>query len=140
MPINSRTKGAAFERLMVKKINQYLEAGNYNDRVKRNLDQTFMRGLADIYLGDFAIECKRYGESNTNGYRKGWWSQVMQSAGDKCIPILIYKYNRKKIMAVIPMWLVTSAPRNNHQIYWCPLEELCKDFHGIMAKGNVHPI
>ena len=93
MPINSRTKGAAFERLMVKKINQYLEAGNYNDRVKRNLDQTFMRGLADIYLGDFAIECKRYGESNTNGYRKGWWSQVMKSAGDKFIPFLIFISN-----------------------------------------------
>ena len=48
MPINSRTKGAAFERLMVKKINQYLEAGNYNDRVKRNLDQTFMKGHKNL--------------------------------------------------------------------------------------------
>ena len=43
MPINSRTKGAGFERLMVKKINEYLEAGNYSHRVKRNLDQVYVK-------------------------------------------------------------------------------------------------
>jgi len=141
MPINSRTKGAAFERLMVNKINSYLEAGNYSARVKRNLDQTYVKGLADIYLGDFAIECKRYGKSNTGCYRNAWWKQVTESASDKFIPILIYKYDRKKIMCVVPMWLVTqNAPKDNDMVYMTPLEELCKDFNSVMAKGNVHPI
>ena len=140
MPINSRTKGAGFERLMVKKINEYLEAGNYTHRVKRNLDQVYVKDLADIYLGDFAIECKRYGKSNTGCYRNAWWQQVTKSASDKFIPILIYKFDRKKIMCVIPMWLVSAAPRDNDMVYMCPLEELCKKFNDIMAKGNVYPI
>ena len=140
MPINSRTKGAGFERLMVKKINEYLEAGNYSHRVKRNLDQVYVKDLADIYLGDFAIECKRYGKSNTGCYRNAWWQQVTKSASNKFIPILIYKFDRKKIMCVVPMWIVSSAPKDNDMVYMCPLEELCKKFHDIMAKGNVYPI
>jgi|TARA_R110000803_G_scaffold105310_2_gene173526 hypothetical protein len=136
--INSRTKGAAFERLMVKTINDRLEQEKYETRVKRNLDQAFVKGLADIYLDNFAIECKRYGASNTNMYKQAWWDQVIHSAGDRFIPILIYKFNFKEIYAVIPAWLVSSAPKNNQITYMCPLDELCKQFDEIMAKGHVH--
>mgnify|MGYP000055850995 CR=1 FL=1 len=136
--INSRTKGAAFERLMVNKINARLELGNYENRVKRNLDQSFVKGLADIYLGNFCIELKRYGVSNTNMYRQSWWEQVLHSSGDNLIPVLIYKFNFKEIHAVIPAHLVSSLPKNNQITYMCPLDELCEKFDEIMAKGNVH--
>lgn len=136
--INSRNKGAAFERVMVNLINDRLEQDHYETRVKRNLDQSYVKGLADIYLGGFAIECKRYGASNTNMYRQAWWDQVINSAGDTFIPVLIYRFNFKEIMVVIPAWLVSSAPKNNQITYMCPLDELCKDFNEIMAKGNVH--
>ena len=140
MPINSRNKGAAFERLIVNKLNKYLEKGNYQQRVKRNLDQAYVKGLAHIYLGDFAIECKRYGSSKNNNYRNAWWEQVTTSASDKFIPILIYKFDRKKIMTVVPMWLMSSAPVDNQMVYMCPLEDVCEKFNNVMAKGNVYPI
>ena len=50
MPINSRTKGAAFERLIVRKINACLQQQGLEDRVSRNFDQSWKAGLADIYL------------------------------------------------------------------------------------------
>ena len=76
--INSRTKGAAFERLIVRKINACLQQQGLEDRVSRNFDQSWKAGLADIYFRNFAIECKRYGKSNTNMYRQEWWDQVIK--------------------------------------------------------------
>ena len=46
--VNSRNKGAAFERFIVNKINNYFESKNIDKRVKRNLDQYLEKGLADI--------------------------------------------------------------------------------------------
>jgi len=125
MSINSRTKGAAFERLIVKTINKCLEKENIEDRVSRNFDQSWKAGLADIYFRNFCIECKRYGNSNTNMYKQSWWDQVVKSAGDDFIPLLIYKFNRKPIYTVVPAWLVSAAPKDNQVVYMCPLEELC---------------
>ena len=58
MPINSRNKGAAFERLIVRMINECFEREGIKDRVSRNFDQSWKGGLADIYYRNFAIECK----------------------------------------------------------------------------------
>ena len=137
MPINSRTKGAAFERLIVRKINDCLAKEGLEDRVARNFDQSWKAGLADIYFRNFAIECKRYGKSNTNMYRQEWWEQVLKSAGQDFIPILIYKFDRKAIYAVVPAWLVTSAPKNNQVVYMCPLEEVCQKITKVLGKSNV---
>ena len=137
MPINSRTKGAAFERLIVRKINDCLAKEGIEDRVARNFDQSWKAGLADIYFRNFAIECKRYGKSNTNMYKQEWWEQVLKSAGQDFIPILIYKFDRKAIYAVVPAWLVTSAPKNNQVVYMCPLEEVCQKITKVLGKSNV---
>mgnify|MGYP003114360280 FL=1 len=137
MPINSRTKGAAFERLIVRKINDCLAKEGLEDRVARNFDQSWKAGLADIYFRNFAIECKRYGKSNTNMYKQEWWEQVLKSAGQDFIPILIYKFDRKAIYAVVPAWLVTSAPKNNQVVYMCPLEEVCQKITKVLGKSNV---
>ena len=137
MPINSRTKGAAFERLIVRKINECLAKEGLEDRVARNFDQSWKAGLADIYFRNFAIECKRYGKSNTNMYKQDWWEQVLKSAGQDFIPILIYKFDRKAIYAVVPAWLVSSAPKNNQVVYMCPLEEVCQKITKVLGKSNV---
>tara|TARA_A100001201_G_scaffold97768_1_gene84339 strand:- start:1968 stop:2384 length:417 start_codon:yes stop_codon:yes gene_type:complete len=136
--VNSRNKGASFERLIVKKINSYLESKGEKERVKRNLDQTQVKGLADIYWGKFAIECKRYGNSNTNMYRNSWWQQVETSAGDKFIPILIYKYNRKPIYANVPAWIIVPAPKNNQITYMCPFSDICENIDEIIKKVYGH--
>ena len=135
--INSRTKGAAFERLIVNKINECLKGAGLKDRVSRNFDQSWKAGLADIYFRNFAIECKRYGKSNTNMYKQEWWEQVLKSAGQDFIPILIYKFDRKAIYAVVPAWLVSSAPKNNQVVYMCPLEEVCQKITKVLGKSNV---
>lgn len=135
--INSRAKGAAFERLIVNKINECLESVGIEDRVARNFDQSWKAGLADIYFQNFCIECKRYGDSNTNQYKQAWWDQVLKSAGDDFIPILIYKFNRKPIYCVVPMHLMFDAPKDNQMIYMCPLEELCVRMTKVIGGSHV---
>jgi len=73
MPINSRTKGAAFERVICKKINTYLESKGSSNTVKRNLDQYQTKGMADIYWDNLAIECKRYkGNGRSDVFKNDW--------------------------------------------------------------------
>jgi|TARA_B110000459_G_scaffold87331_1_gene97704 hypothetical protein len=139
MPINSRTKGAAFERLIVNKINDCLEEVGVEDRVSRNFDQSWKAGLADIYFKNFCIECKRYGDSKTNQYKEAWWQQVLKSAGDDFIPILIYKFNQKPIYCVVPLWLFSNeegGSKSNDRTANVPLEDLCKRLSGVISKSN----
>ena len=93
---NSRTKGHNFERLVVKLINEFIKSKGGTKFVSRNLDQAQYKGQADIYWDNFAIECKRYGRSNTNMYKQAWWDQVCFAARDKFIPILIYMYAKER--------------------------------------------
>ena len=139
MPINSRTKGAAFERLIVNKINECLEGVGLEDRVARNFDQSWKAGLADIYFKNFCIECKRYGDSKTNQYKEAWWQQVLKSAGDDFIPILIYKFNRKPIYCVVPLWVFSNkkdSNKRNDRTANVPLEDLCERFSEVISKSN----
>ncbi len=138
MPINSRTKGAAFERVICKKINTYLESKGSTETVKRNLDQYQTKGMADIYFRNFAIECKRYkNNGKQNIYKNEWWQQAIDSAGDDLIPGLIYKYDRRKIMCVIPLYRMESGYKKNwEQYYMCPLSEVCKRLDEVVQKAN----
>ncbi len=136
--VNSRNKGAAFERVIVNKLNTALESRGIETRVKRNLDQYQTKGMADIYFDKFAIECKRYKESaKKTTYKNEWWQQAVESAGDSLIPLLIYKYDRKQIMCVIPLFLVTSVDKANWNCtYNCPLSELCEILDEVLQKAN----
>ena len=58
MPINSRNKGAAFERLIVRMINECFEREGIKDRVSRNFDQSWKGGLADIYYKTLLLNVK----------------------------------------------------------------------------------
>jgi hypothetical protein len=136
--VNGRNKGAAFERAIVNKINIVLESKGLDTRVKRNLDQYQTKGMADIYWDKFAIECKRYkaGGKKTM-YKNEWWQQAVDSAGDDLIPLLIYKYDRRDIMCVIPLFLVTSVDAPNWECtYLCPLSEICERLDEILQKSN----
>ena len=136
--VNSRNKGAAFERVIVNKINTILESKGIDTRVKRNLDQYQTKGMADVYWDKFAIECKRYKNNGKKTvYKNEWWKQAVESAGDNLIPILIYKYDRRDIMCVLPLFLVTSVKKPNWQCtYMCPLSEICERLDEIIQKAN----
>ena len=136
--VNSRNKGAAFERVIVNKINTILESKGIDTRVKRNLDQYQTKGMADVYWDKFAIECKRYKNNGKKTvYKNEWWRQAVESARDNLIPILIYKYDRRDIMCVLPLFLVTSVKKPNWECtYMCPLSEICERLDEIIQKAN----
>ena len=135
--VNSRNKGAAFERHSCNFLNDLLEKRGHERSVKRNLDQYQTKGLADLYFKNFAIECKRYKARKDNWPITKWWEQAVSAAGDKYIPILIYKFDRKPIYVVVPAWLVSSTPKNNQITYMCPLEEVCQKITKVLGKSNV---
>jgi hypothetical protein len=136
--VNSRNKGAGFERVIVNKINTILESKGIEDRVKRNLDQYQTKGMADIYWNKFAIECKRYkNNGKQNIYKNEWWQQAVNSAGDNLIPILIYKFDRKSIMCVAPLFLFNEFDQPNWEcVYMCPLSDLCEKLDEILQKAD----
>ena len=92
---NSRNKGAAFEREIANSLNKEL---NLTIPLKRILEQTREKFLPDLILGNWYLECKRYGQGNEPVEK--WWSQVLDSTKDKGLPALIYKFNNRPIKAV----------------------------------------
>ena len=106
MPVNSRAKGANFEReignLLVKDLNLI-------NPVKRILEQTRTKELPDLRLGRWCIECKRYGDGGEPP--KEWWDQVLRSCSqeDSLIPALVYIFNRRPIKVRILASSINSA-------------------------------
>ena len=93
MPVNSRAKGANFEREIGNLLVQDL---NLSNPVKRILEQTRTKELPDLRLGRWCIECKRYGDGGEPP--KDWWEQVLRSCSEESLmPALIYKFNRRPI-------------------------------------------
>ena len=97
---DSRNKGAAFERDIVKRLNGFFEEQGVATRCKRNLDQYQAKNLCDITIPGYAIECKAYKEGWW--FQKAWWEQVCSAAGDD-IPVLVWKFNNKPIRVTLPM-------------------------------------
>ncbi len=93
MPVNSRAKGANFEREIGNLLVQDLGLKN---PVKRILEQTRTKELPDLMMGRWCIECKRYGDGSEPS--EEWWNQVLiASSNDDQIPALVYKFNRKPL-------------------------------------------
>ena len=92
MTINSRNKGAAFERQIA---NALIEDLNLKNPVKRILEQTRTKELPDLKLGRWCLECKRYGDGSEPS--SDWWDQVLAATGEGEFPALIYKFNRRPI-------------------------------------------
>lgn len=137
--VNSRNKGAAFERVIVRLINDFCKNRGLDETVKRNLDQYQSKGMADIYWRNFAIECKCYAGKGTTFAQEKWWSQACESAGDKLIPVLIYKYNRNKPRYVIPAALIfNGVPLSNQSVMVGYVDDLHKNIDVILE--NAHNI
>ena len=135
--VNSRNKGAAFERHICNFLNDLLEKKGLDRSVKRNLDQYQTKGLADLYFDNFAIECKRYGKGGNNMYKNAWWDQVVNSAGNKFIPMLIYKFDRNKIMCALPLYLLSNNEKPNwRSVYMCPLADICERLDEVVERAN----
>ena len=121
MPINSRTKGATFERDVAKILNEFFESEGIDYVCKRNLDQYQSKNLCDINIPHHAVECKFYKEGDW--YQQGWWDQVCKST-DGRIPVLIFKYNRKPIRVCVPLYAINPEwDEDNDKVTVMPIEE-----------------
>ena len=108
---DSRTKGATFERDVVKRINAFAAENSLGFSCKRNLNQYQSKDLCDIEIPGHAVECKAY--KSGWWFAPAWWDQVCASCGDKT-PILIYKFNNKPIRVVVPLYAINQGlPRDN---------------------------
>ena len=109
MSINSRNKGAAFERQIA---NALIEDLNLQNPVKRILEQTRTKELPDLMLGTWCIECKAYGAGAEP--RPDWWEQVLaSSSGQGLKPALVYKFNNRPIKVRVLANSINKEIKNN---------------------------
>ena len=109
MTINSRNKGAAFERQIA---NALIEDLNLKNPVKRILEQTRTKELPDLMLGTWCIECKAYGSGAEP--RPDWWEQVLASSSNSNMkPALVYKFNNRPIKVRILARSLNKDIQNN---------------------------
>tara|TARA_Y100000748_G_scaffold213672_1_gene179184 strand:- start:510 stop:935 length:426 start_codon:yes stop_codon:yes gene_type:complete len=109
LTINSRNKGAAFERQIA---NALIEDLNLKNPVKRILEQTRTKELPDLMLGTWCIECKAYGSGAEP--RPDWWEQVLASSSNTNMkPALVYKFNNRPIKVRILASSLNKDIQNN---------------------------
>ena len=109
MSINSRNKGAAFERQIA---NAVIEDLNLQNPVKRILEQTRTKELPDLMLGTWCIECKAYGAGAEP--RPDWWDQVLASSSAQGLkPALVYKFNNRPIKVRVLANSINKEIKNN---------------------------
>ena len=108
---NSRNKGAAFEREIANSLNDEL---NLTLPLKRILEQTREKFLPDLILGNWYLECKRYGQGNEPVEK--WWSQVLDAAKNRGIPALIYKFNNRPIKVRVPLHTINNNLMKDDQL------------------------
>tara|TARA_B100001175_G_scaffold104841_1_gene89064 strand:+ start:755 stop:1180 length:426 start_codon:yes stop_codon:yes gene_type:complete len=108
MPVNSRAKGANFEREIGNLLVQDL---GLNNPVKRILEQTRTKELPDLMMGRWCIECKRYGDGSEPS--DNWWNQVLAASRNaNQIPALVYKFNRKPLKVRILASCINTQIQN----------------------------
>ena len=120
--VNSRAKGAAFERDIVNLLKNFCNTHKANIHISRNFEQLYKKDQCDINFLNYAIECKRYAKGKT--YKKGWWDQVCIAAGKTRIPVLVFKYDRADINVALPFYaFMENEPIDNNKVFTCPWEE-----------------
>ena len=118
---DSRNKGAAFERDIVKRINAFADQHTLGFQCKRNLDQYQTADLCDIQIPRHSIECKAY--KSGWWYAPAWWDQVCAACGDNT-PVLIYKFNNKAIRVCLPLYAINeNMARDNSRTAVVTLDE-----------------
>jgi len=118
---DSRSKGASFERDIVKRINAFADQHALGFTCKRNLDQYQTADLCDIQIPNHAIECKAY--KSGWWFAPAWWEQVCAACGDDT-PVLIYKFNNKAIRVCLPLYAINeNMARDNSRTAVITLDE-----------------
>ena len=118
---DSRIKGAAFERDIVRRINAFADQHTLGFQCKRNLDQYQTADLCDIQIPRHSIECKAY--KSGWWYAPAWWDQVCAACGDNT-PVLIYKFNNKAIRVCLPLYAINeNMARDNSRTAVITLDE-----------------
>lgn len=112
MPINSRNKGAQFERAIAARL-----FGLTGVTFKRDLEQYRAGEHGDLIPDDpafpFVIECKRYAEGTT--CRPAWRAQATAAASKaNRYPAVIYKFDRKDERVSIPFEAICAAFGDKH--------------------------
>ncbi len=118
---DTRSKGASFERDIVKRINAFADQHALGFTCKRNLDQYQTADLCDIQIPNHAIECKAY--KSGWWFAPAWWEQVCAACGDDT-PVLIYKFNNKAIRVCLPLYAINeNMARDNSRTAVVTLDE-----------------
>tara|TARA_R100000734_G_C3311926_1_gene102857 strand:+ start:1059 stop:1478 length:420 start_codon:yes stop_codon:yes gene_type:complete len=135
--VNSRTKGASFEREIVKLFNEFLDKYD-QPHIKRNLEQYQEKDLCDLHFFDFCVECKRYGEYPDNWYKQGWWDQVCRAAQkNNKYPLLVFKYNRRPIRVALPLrFLSDTYDDDMNKVFVTTIEDFLDTLDVFIAKGK----
>ena len=101
---NSRNKGASFEREVANLLTNDLGLKN---NIRRILEQTREKHLPDLILGNWYLECKRYGSGAEP--LEAWWKQVLEATRNKGIPALVYKFDRRPIKVRVPLGAINPS-------------------------------
>lgn len=107
MPINSRNKGAAFERLIAAQL-----FGLTGITFKRDLEQYRSAEHGDLIPSDpawpFALELKRY--ANGTSCKPAWREQATKAAASESrFPCVIYKFDRRDTWVSVPISAIAAA-------------------------------
>lgn len=105
--VNSRTKGAVFEREVVQVIKEAL-----GEDVKRNLDQ-WRDGGHDIALGPYLIECKR--RASIAVYE--WLDQCTVACRSQKTPLVVARGDRREAIVIMRLsdFLPLLKGKNNDE-------------------------
>lgn len=107
--INSRQKGAAAERELIKELQEHL-GEEIAGRMKRNLEQSRKGGHDVAGLPGWAIEVKRYKRLSDADLNRIWERQVVdQALRVKCRPVLAYKGDFKPWRVRLPIALLRDV-------------------------------
>ncbi len=105
--INSRAKGASFERAVALEL-ELLTGVSF----KRDIEQYRAADHGDLIPSDpawpFVVECKAYAEGT--GCKAAWIEQATKAAvAVGKLPAVVYKYNRRPIRVSMPMYAIARA-------------------------------
>lgn len=107
MTINSRDKGASFERAIAKELELLTGV-----RFKRDTEQYRESELGDLVPSDpawpFSLELKRYAEGKSP--LQAWFDQAERAAAKSGkFPALIWKYDRLPVRCAVPFAAIGKA-------------------------------
>ena len=91
MKINSRQKGAAGERELIKILQKHIDIIGFDIKLERNLEQTRKSGADIVIKNIIAIEVKRCEKLQIDA----WWFKLKNLCQGSTKPVLAFRRNRE---------------------------------------------